>query len=187
MNAKTAIAVAVKCSQWEEALPKVRALLRKAARAALAGARRDGAPVPAAVELSLVLADASFVRGLNRDYRMRNKPTNVLSFSAYTAKGLAEEVSHRNAAAAVPIGDVVLAFEVVRAEAHAQGKAVADHLAHLVVHGTLHLLGYDHVRTAAAERMERLEIAVLRRLGISDPYDLGRERAGAPRARLAGP
>lgn len=187
MNAKTAIAVAIECAQWAQALAGARALSQKAARAALVGARRDGAPVPASVELSLVLADAVLMRRLNRDYRRKDKPTNVLSFPAYAADELAQAVAHQGAGSPILIGDVVLAFEVARDEALAQGKTLAHHLAHLVVHGTLHLLGYDHERTANAERMERLEVAVLRRLGIPDPYGSSvEENVDAPKRSSKG-
>jgi probable rRNA maturation factor len=130
-------------------------LCRRAARAALAGARRRGRPC-------IVLADDACVRDLNRRYRGRNKPTNVLSFPAAEAR------------AARLLGDVVLARETVRAEARAAGIRADDHVAHLVVHGVLHLLGWDHVRDAEANAMEALEARVLARLGVADPY--GRDR-----------
>jgi len=69
-----------------------------------------------------------------------------------------------------PLGDIVIALETTRAEARAAGKSLADHLAHLVIHGVLHLLGHDHVRPGPARRMERLEVLLLARLGIADPY-----------------
>ncbi len=105
------------------------------------------------------------VRTLNRDHRGKDKPTNVLSFPIGNAGGVD--------AAPTMLGDVVLACETVMAEAAAQGKSVADHLRHLVVHGVLHLTGHDHEDDAEAERMERLETRVLADLGVGDPYQYG--------------
>jgi len=113
-------------------------------------------------ELSLVLAGDGTVRELNRDWRGRDAPTNVLSFPA-DQPGLPPETPR-------PLGDVVLALETIRREAEQQGKPFADHLGHLVVHGVLHLLGFDHNETAEAEKMESLETRLLARLGIADPY-----------------
>jgi probable rRNA maturation factor len=109
--------------------------------------------------LAIVLADDSTVRQLNRAWRGVDAATNVLSFPTKRAGG---DPPH--------IGDIVLAYETVAAEARAEGKPFAHHLAHLVVHGFLHLLGYDHARSNDAQTMERLERDVLRRLAIPDPY-----------------
>ena len=99
-------------------------------------------------------------RTLNARYRRRDKPTNVLSFPAAGASGSAPQ----------PLGDLVICPAVLRAEARAQGKSMRAHWAHLVVHGTLHLVGYDHERARDAVRMERREISVLRGLGFDNPY-----------------
>lgn len=117
---------------------------------------------PEAVEVSVVLADDAAVQALNRDHRGKDRPTNVLSFPpAYSPPA---GVGPR------PLGDVILALETVRDEAAKQGKSAADHLRHLVVHGILHLSGYDHETEAEAEEMEDLERTVLASLGIADPY-----------------
>nr|WP_245593605.1 rRNA maturation RNase YbeY [Azospirillum halopraeferens] len=136
-------------------------MAERAALAALAGAQYDDGPA----ELSVVLADDALVHRLNREYRGKDKPTNVLSFALTEAEG-----PDPDPAAPTLLGDVVLARETVEREAAAQGKSAADHLVHLVVHGTLHLLGYDHEEDAQAEAMERLEVTVLAGLGIADPY-----------------
>jgi len=110
-------------------------------------------------ELAIVLTDDSTIRQLNRDWRGVDAPTNVLSFPAGRAGG------------ATPfIGDIVLAYETIAGEAHAERKPFAHHIAHLAVHGFLHLLGYDHVRKKDAEEMGQLERDILRRLRIPDPY-----------------
>jgi probable rRNA maturation factor len=157
------VAVRIDAPRWRRAMPGASRLARRAARAALAGAgtRAQG-------EIAVVLADDATVRRLNRTYRGKDKPTNVLSFPL--AGGPA-------GAAAGPIGDIVLALETVLAEARAQAKRPADHAAHLVVHGVLHLLGFDHRRDVPARRMEALETRILAGLGIADPYR--RRRAAA--------
>ena len=113
-------------------------------------------------EVSVVLADDDFVRMLNQAHRGMDAPTNVLSFPTGGGAG---------AAGADPLlGDIVLASGTVAREARLQGKAPADHVAHLTVHGFLHLLGYDHQADGEAREMEALEASILARLGIPDPY-----------------
>jgi probable rRNA maturation factor len=144
-------AVVVLDRAWLKALPQAARLVRRAARAAVAGARRSGRK-----SLSVALADDRRVRLLNTRDRRQDKSTNVLSYPSGERGSL---------------GDVVLARQVVWREARAQGKTPAAHVSHLVVHGTLHLLGYDHeTGDADAERMEALERRILKGLGIADPY-----------------
>ncbi len=112
-------------------------------------------------ELGVRVVGPAESRCLNAHYRGEDRPTNVLSFPAAPLPA---------AARARPLGDLVICAQVVRAEACAQGKAVRAHWAHLVVHGALHLIGYDHEREADARRMERREIRVLRGLGFANPY-----------------
>jgi probable rRNA maturation factor len=154
------IDLAEPCALWRSRLPDVDTLCREAARAALASAE---AALTGDAELSLVLGDDALVRSLNREWRGQDKSTNVLSFPALDAENPPPGAPHL-------LGDVVFAFETVAAEAEAQGKPIAHHLRHLVVHGVLHLLGFDHLVEAEAERMESLETAVLARLGVPDPY-----------------
>ncbi len=114
-------------------------------------------------ELSLLFTDDATIAGLNRDWRGKPKPTNVLSFPVVERDELAGEM-------AVPLGDIVFGYETVAKEAAEAGLTLADHITHLLVHGLLHLLGYDHEEDAAAMAMEQLETAILARLGIADPY-----------------
>jgi probable rRNA maturation factor len=111
-------------------------------------------------ELSVLFTDDAAIRDLNARYRGKDNPTNVLSFPQPPGKLL---------------GDIVLAAETVRREAALAGKQLEEHIAHLVVHGFLHLLGYDHEVDADAEKMEELERVTLTRLGIADPYARPRE------------
>ena len=114
-------------------------------------------------EVSVRIVDAAEIQALNRDYRGKDKPTNVLSFPAGDVVGLPADMP-------VPLGDVVICASVVREEAAAQGKAITDHWAHMLVHGTLHLLGFDHEEESAAVAMETLETRVLTAHGFPDPY-----------------
>jgi probable rRNA maturation factor len=151
------IDLSLPCASWRRALPAVGALARAAAAAALAQSRKR----TGRAELSLVLADDATVRALNARWRGKDAPTNVLAFA-----------SDEPPAAGKPVllGDVVLAYETVAAEAEAQSKSLADHLRHLVIHGVLHILGYDHNAAAPAKRMEALETRILASLGVADPY-----------------
>jgi probable rRNA maturation factor len=117
---------------------------------------------PAEVAIRIVGADEG--RELNRRYRQRDYATNVLSFPAERPEGLPDDVELPE------LGDLVICADVVAREAAEQGKRPADHWAHLVVHGTLHLLGWDHLEDAEAEAMEARERAILAGLGIADPY-----------------
>lgn len=158
---------------WDDRIPGAETIVRRAAAAALSALSMDARPA-GPVELSLVLADDAEVQALNRDYRGKDKPTNVLSFAAMDADGPAIPGEP------TPLGDVVLALDTVCAEAGAQRKAPADHLTHLTVHGVLHLLGHDHEADAEAAEMEALEVRILAGLGVADPYAAGPADAGMP-------
>ncbi|MGR6871360.1 rRNA maturation RNase YbeY [Pseudomonas sp. HK3] len=116
-------------------------------------------------ELSIRLVDNAESQQLNGEYRGKDKPTNVLSFPFEMPPELegVDEIDHL-------IGDLVICVPVVAAEAHLQNKTFNDHFAHMVVHGCLHLLGYDHIKDEEAEIMENLERQILARLEIADPY-----------------
>jgi len=132
---------------WGEALPGVERLVRKAARAALG---------PRVRSVTVALSDDRRVQALNKRDRKKDKPTNVLSYPSGERAFL---------------GDIVVARQTVWREAREQKKTPADHLAHLVVHGVLHLMGHDHETSDAhADRMEALERRILKHLGIADPY-----------------
>lgn len=132
------------------------------AQAALQEAGHDPAQ---AVEITVRLVDAGESQTLNREYRDKDKPTNVLSFPSDLPDFLREQLDE------LPLGDLVICVPVVAAEAVEQGKAERDHWAHLTVHGVLHLLGYDHIEDDEAEVMEGKEITALHDLGIANPYE----------------
>lgn len=120
-------------------------------------------------ELAIVLTDDSAIRVLNRDWRGVDSPTNVLSFPV-PHRPQALIAGPATLALPIPFGDIVIAFETTMQEARTESKRFEDHLAHLAVHGFLHLLGQDHDNDSDAEAMEGLERAILARLGIPDPY-----------------
>ncbi len=147
------IDIAIESERWSE-LPGAEAAVRSAIETALADCGQDN------VEVSVALAGDEQIRALNRQWRGKDSATNVLSFPAPEGPAAEERF----------LGDVILAFETIEREAAAEAKPLTHHVAHLAVHGTLHLLGYDHENDSDAERMERRERDILARIGIPDPY-----------------
>ncbi len=154
-------------SEWDSSTDWA-ALAEGAARAAIAESRYPGLANSArSVELSIRLTDDEAVRALNAEWRGKDRPTNVLSFP------LAEQGDLSGAAGDGPelmLGDIVLARGVCEAEAQEKSIPTAQHAAHLLVHGTLHLLGYDHHDDEEAADMESREVRALARLGLPNPY-----------------
>src|SRR5262249_36261916 len=146
-----AIDIVVDSDLWRSE-PGAAAVIRRAVGEAAEMTEAIAPPRP----LAVMLCDDAAMRELNGRWRGRPEPTNVLSFPA-TAR-------------TETLGDIAIAYETTAREAQAEGKPFADHLAHLAVHGFLHLLGYDHESDAEAGAMERLEAAILARLGVNDPY-----------------
>lgn len=143
-----------------------------AVRALEEAAAQAGVQLRPHAEVSLLLTGDAQMRGINREWRGQDKPTNVLSFPAVPPEKLAR---------APFLGDIAVAYETLAREAEAEDKPLADRFSHLVVHGFLHLLGYDHQTQAEADAMEALETRILAALGIDDPY------GDAPAARSASP
>jgi len=147
--------IAIESDEWqsfEDVLP----LAESAIHAAL---KKSEAEIPPDAEVSILLCDDAFIRGLNQKWRGIDKPTNVLSFPAGDTDALGPM-----------LGDIVIAYGVARREAEEEGKPLRAHVVHLLVHGFLHLIGYDHIVAAEADEMEALERAILAALGIDDPY-----------------
>jgi probable rRNA maturation factor len=151
-----ALDIMIEAGDWDR-LEGAEALAQKAAEAALAVTDEAGEDV----EASVMLTDDAQIRELNRTWRNKDKPTNVLSFPAPEPPG-SSGPRH--------LGDIALAYETLVRESEEESKELAHHFAHLIVHGVLHLLGYDHEVEAEADIMEGLEVKALATLGIADPY-----------------
>ena len=164
--------VRVDHEDWHVEIPNAAQLSRKAARKGWALGRRAldsshflSGTRPGPIEISVLLSDDGTVRDLNRDHRNKDSATNVLSFPG--------DVASTFPGAEILLGDIILAWQTVAKEARRDKKPVAEHMSHLVIHGVLHLLGYDHECDEDAAVMERLEVNCMASLGLSDPYTPG--------------
>lgn len=149
MSPRFQIDIIIEDKKWQEAIPSVSNLCRKACNAAL------DKRIKSDKEIAILLADDKKLQELNHDFRGKNKPTNVLSFPSEDENML---------------GDIAISIDTLKREAKEQGKSLKDHFSHLVVHATLHLLGFDHENDKDAKKMEALEISILKGLGIENPY-----------------
>jgi probable rRNA maturation factor len=151
-------AILIDIAREDETWPDVEGLVGRAVSTAVAIGGLAHLP---GAELSIVLADDAHIRSINAEWRGKDKPTNVLSFPAAPAGQIARSPL---------LGDIILAKETIAREATEAGQQFEDHLTHLVIHGLLHLFGYDHETEAEAAAMEALETRILATLGIADPY-----------------
>lgn len=163
MKAKLDISFHVHNKLWKSRLRPYTETVRHVLEAALAETGLKN--IPDMLEIAVVLADDEFVQSLNSQYRGKDKPTNVLSFP-----GSDFPLSPSPQAPGYNLGDIVLALETIANEAREQQKTFRDHTAHLLVHGFLHLLGYDHIEGKQAVIMENKEIKILKKLGVANPY-----------------
>lgn len=151
--------VEVEAEDWLDVLPDAEQVVTTGVLAALAAAKiKDQADVV------VLLCDDAEMKALNKEYRQKNAPTNVLSFPAPRSMQIKGVLDH--------LGDMALGLETCVREAKDQGKSLKNHVMHLSVHGALHLLGYDHIADDEAEAMESLERDILKTLGVDDPYAL---------------
>lgn len=155
----------VDCKAWKDALPDVKKTVEKAVRAAWKAGNTGNFALPVKnAEVSVMLTNDDAVHALNREYRGVDRPTNVLSFAALDDED--EPIVDP-----MLLGDIVVAFETTEREAAEQNKSPEEHFFHLIVHGVLHLIGYDHVEDADAEVMEALETKIMIENGMDDPYE----------------
>ena len=154
------IIVSTPCQAWLKDLPSAVTTGNKVVKLTLAQAEL-GCDL---IEVGVTLTDDAEMRVLNRDYGGQDKVTNVLSFSGQDFK-----CSERHGP--LLLGDIVLAHGIILEEARQQGKLLYEHYCHLLVHGTLHLLGHDHIDAEEAAKMESTEISILAAIGIADPYE----------------
>lgn len=158
-EAEDPLQIDIAAADWAAAMPGLEAFAARAVEAATLQVNAIGS-------VSLSFTDDAAIAKLNAEFRGKTGPTNVLSFPAAPMPG--PHGRH--------LGDIAIAYETVAREAAAAGLSLADHAAHMIVHGVLHLAGYDHQTDNEAEEMEALERAILARLGVADPY----AREGAP-------
>lgn len=150
MTIQHIIDISLHSSAWAQHIPKIEQKVEDIASTALAAMDYKSGQ-----ELSIVLCDDAFIKTLNHEYRGKDKATNVLSFPQ-NEDGL--------------LGDIVLAYETVNKESTAQNKSFEDHMTHLIIHGLLHLMGHDHEEDHEANAMEALEIEILEKMGVKNPY-----------------
>lgn len=163
VDPSVSLAIAVEAGEWGD-VEATEALAQAALAAAVRDlAEREGQPFPEEPpEVSLVLADDAMMADINSQWRNQPKPTNVLSFPAFPLVPGGQP--------GPMLGDIILARETIEREAADLGKPVDEHITHLIVHGFLHLFGYDHIENSDAEKMEAIETRILTSLDLSDPY-----------------
>ncbi len=174
-------------AKWKKAFPKMEEKIEQAVAASFLHAKKPKAFSERNFEVAVTLADDKAMTDLNHTYRGKKSSTNVLSFPQFKIAGLTgRTLDFYPDQDAIPLGDVVLAHGTVKKECKEQDKTLENHVIHLVVHGTLHLLGYDHMKGKDAKSMEKLECAVLESLGYPDPYDDSKPAPAAkPKLRRA--
>ena len=163
-NSNFDIDVSISEPEWISSFLDVEKLAAEAMELALKMAQMPSQIKGREIELSIVLANDDLIQILNREYREKDSPTNVLTFASLDSKDpVPADVPY-------PVGDVILSYQTIDREAREQGKFFRDHFLHMVVHGTLHLLGYDHETEDDANNMESLEIRILEKMNIQNPY-----------------
>lgn len=176
---KSDISIMLEYPQWEENIPKIHEITLQLLQETLNVLEQEKQWVPFFRGITYLFTDDAQVKELNSQFRQKDQPTNVLSFPTYTLKDLdsmeprldanlsPENLSHPP----LTLGDIALAFETIMRESVQQSKPFKNHLTHLMIHGTLHLLGYDHEEDSERELMEFLEISILKNLHIDNPYE----------------
>lgn len=153
------ITIIPETDRWQAALPNYIPIIENVVEITLL---EVGHPLNN-TELSVVLADDEFLQRFNAQYRGKDHPTNVLSFPADKSVEFADNIDN--------LGDILISLSTLEWEATEQGKSLESHFKHMLIHGVLHLLGYDHQADDEAEKMENLEITILQSLGIENPYE----------------
>ena len=158
----------VLCADWQALLTEKQTFFATVAQNLLS---QEGFS-PTDLEISVVWVDADTISQLNHQHRQKDKATNVLSFAQFSSIQMLQEAMQRHKTMAIPtlLGEVFLCYEVIEREALEQNKSIFHHVAHMLVHGLYHLLGYDHQTDAEATVMEAKETALLKVYGIKDPY-----------------
>jgi probable rRNA maturation factor len=161
---RNTIDLVAECAAWQEEVSNLEQICASAVLQTLDISPPHANISSRGINVCVVLADNMFVQTLNAQFRGQDKPTNILSFPNDP------EFEELHSEGMIELGDVILAFETIKLEANEQKKQFSNHLKHLLVHGTLHLLGYDHQNDNEAEIMENLEIRILETLHVENPY-----------------
>ncbi len=154
--------ISVQYPDWER-IPDIEDIIRVATLCSINSITLPTIATGRELEVSVVLANDELLHVLNREYRDKDTPTNVLTFANLEGEDI-------NTEGVLNLGDVLLSFQTIQRESKEQGKFMLDHLRHLVVHGVLHLIGFDHKEEEEANDMEALEIRILEQLGVQNPY-----------------
>ena len=163
-NKELEIDVTVAEPEWNASFLDVEAIAKRAMTITLELVDLPRKIKDRALEVSVVLANDDLLHVLNREYRNMDKPTNVLSFATLDSDDPVPDEGP------YPLGDIILSYQTIDREANEQGKFFKDHFTHMIVHGTLHLVGYDHQTEDEATHMETLEIRILEKMNIQNPY-----------------
>ena len=165
--------ITIEDQQWEEHSDNYSQAIKDCLQAAMATLIDHPVKELDNLFVSVVLSNDDNIQKLNKEYREKDKPTNVLSFPAMEFDLEENDDGVPNIIEMMPqveLGDIILAYETINREASEQNKSINDHFKHLIVHGFLHLLGYDHIEDNEAEQMESLEVKILSKLGVKNPY-----------------
>ena len=167
------VEISIDFKNWQEILPDYRDLATKAIEQITQNIN-EGKAIEKFnhIELSIVLCDDALIHKLNNDFRQQDKPTNILSFAGLEATQIAKFLKDGDDPAESPyaLGEIYIAYETIYSEAQLAGINIENHYTHLIMHGVLHLLGFDHIEDDEAEEMELIETKLLGYLGIDDPY-----------------
>ncbi|MCC3862349.1 rRNA maturation RNase YbeY [Pseudemcibacter aquimaris] len=165
--------IAVDYAEWETALPNFHEIIEQSIELIKSEVTEGGRLEQfMLIEVGVVLCDDNLIHELNRDYRNKDKATNVLSFNGLDEDEISTLLKEGEPSAQHPysLGEIYIAYETVKREADEAGIQLKAHFTHMVIHGLLHLLGYDHIKDNEAEIMEAIEVKLLKKLGIDDPY-----------------
>lgn len=165
----THLEINITAAEWRK-VRGIKARLRKAAAATFTQLPPSLKPVVDCSSFTLLLTTDGVVKKLNRDWRGKNKPTNVLSFPQFSPAQLKKMAEERKLKKPVYMGDIAISCRYVVAEAKKEHKILLDHVTHLMIHGILHIFGYDHTSATQAVKMESMEKKIMASLGLADPY-----------------
>lgn len=155
------IDITINDKRWNSQIPDIETFTQNIVQKVLNGFEWDAKTL----DISIVLADNDFVQNLNKNYRDKDKPTNVLSFPQTESDAINNNIPF------VSLGDIIVAYETIENEASQQNKTFKNHYTHMLIHGCLHLLHFDHQTDEQAQEMESLEIEILQDLNIKNPYE----------------